>query len=585
MNQPSPAPSRRIQPRPTGEPPQALAPPSRTGANRRSALYWAALVLLAALLTFEPALHNDYAHDDGDQVKELAVPHNVSGWLAAWLQPWWPPNHHKNLWRPVPRLTILLQKAFHGDVSWPFYGANILLHAVVCLLLLATARRLGVSAWAAGLGALLFAVHPLHSEAVQQVVGRAEILAALWMLLGLIAFLKRGLASPHALWIQPLIFALALGSKEHAMVYPCLLVLAMIATSGQAGWGALRRTLADWRAWRLLALLAAVFVLFLYGKAKVTGGLIEPPASVLFIENPIARYGFAQRLPAVLGFFGFAATRLVWPASLSPDYSAFSFPVERGWEWGWSEPGALLLTLTLALSLRNFLRGGRGWALAAAAVGSYALVSNGPFVIGTIGAERLWYWPSAPACLGLGWLLATLHGRLSGEKRRLATLAAALLVVALMSAAWAYAPAWRTQKDYALWTLRRFPESWRGHNNLAREYYLEKDFADGLAHARTATRLQPEMAIGWDWVGVNATFLPGAQSEADAAFARALKLEPTLHEVHRHWANLLLIEGRPAQAARQLATYLAFPDAKDRPQVQARLAELQQAPAAHRPGK
>ena len=68
-------------------------------------------------------------------------------------------------------------------------------------------------------------------------------------------------------------------------------------------------------------------VAYLAAKAAVTGGLLESATEVPRAENPIARLGFVQRLPVVLGMFGYAAGRFLVPLGLSPDYSARSFLV------------------------------------------------------------------------------------------------------------------------------------------------------------------------------------------------------------------------------------------------------------------
>lgn len=531
---------------------------------------WLLGVFLAAALAFEPALLNTFTFDDVHQVQGQAVPATAAGWLRAAAAPWWPPDRQKNIWRPVTRLTILAQKAAGGETAWPFYAFNIALHGAVCALLFLLARRLGWSTAAAGLGALLFAVHPMHAEAIHQVVGRAELLAAFWMLVGLLCFFRWPVRNWRAWVAQPLCFALALGSKEHALVYPGLLFLAAMA--GRAGEGSEPQAARPWRRflaplrggalWGLGALLILILALFFAAKAAITGGVLEPASSVPYFENPLAGMGLLRRLPAVLGIFGYAASRLAWPLHLSPDYSAYSLPVERGWAWGWCWAGALVLAGAVAWAVRDAARGRRGWTLAAAALGAYALTSNGPYTIGVITAQRLWYWPSAPALMGAGWLAAEGLRRLGEERRRLGALALAAVTLGLMTLSWGQAVAWRSPADFARQTVKIFSGSWRGQVDAARACYLERpqpDFAAGFHHARAATLLFPEKAMGWAWLGANAMFLPGRQDMAEYAFRRALQLDPQLYETHRHYGHLLASQGRRAEAARELEAFLASP--------------------------
>lgn len=522
---------------------------------------WGWLIVLAAILAFEPALFNEYAHDDIAQVERIEVPSTVSGWVQATWAPWWPPEKEKYVWRPLTRLTILLQKAAAGDWPRSFYLVNILLHAGVSWLLWRCLRKAKLNTWAAGLAGLLFAVHPVHAEAIHQVVGRAELLAAGWMLLGLWLFSRFGIRSPHCYWQQPFIFALALGSKEHAILYPGYLALWMSATQyieSTNNLKAVRRNIGA-----LFSILVLLGLGYLQLRVFVTGGLIEPPTSVPWYENPLNGMSFAQRLPIATGVFGYAVSRLVWPFGLSPDYSARAFPVEAGWVWPWTWIGIFLVVGLLVYTLVNVRKRNRGWALVAGGLAAWLLISNIPFTIGVITAERLWYWPSVAGLAGLGWLIARLFSALSFRAPVTRILATGLLALGLMLQSWQYATAWRSQLDYAAWTVERFPESWRGHLNLAREYYRLKDFKAGLRHAQLAVRIAPDHGLGWDWVGVNAMFLERHEM-AETAFQRALDLDPSLAEVYQHLATCYRMQGEWEAAARALEQYLAHTNALDR---------------------
>ncbi|MCE5230866.1 tetratricopeptide repeat protein [bacterium] len=523
----------------------------------------AAAIGLAAVLAFLPALRNGFVHDDRIQVQELAVPRSFAEWVASPAQPWWPPSHHKNLWRPVTRVTILIQKSIHDNTGWPFYAVNILLHAAASVLLWLLALRLGFSPMAAFLAGLMFAIHPIHAEAVHQIVGRAEILSAIFILAGLLLSFKQspaGAPAPH--WtiaiVQMTCFALALGSKESAVIYPFLLACVMIA---QDGFAVLRRP----AFWLRMVLLGVVLALFLACKAAITGGLIEPAASVPYHENPLAHMPFFSRLPAGLGILLYAVFQLVLPLGLSPDFSAISLPIETGWRWPLAWLGALFALALIAWAIRNARRGRRAWLIPAAALGAWLPLSNIVFPIGVVTAERLWYLPSTAACLGMGMLLSKLWS-LKPELSRIRS--ARILSVALLGS-WfltslVYARAWRDQAGYAEWTIRRFPESWRGHVGLAREDFVSfgaariSRFNEGMAEARRAIEIMPQLAAGWYWLGANATFA-GADywKEAESSLMRALALDPNFAEAHQQLATLYEMQGRKAEAIHELETYLA----------------------------
>ena len=469
---------------------------------------WSLAIFLLALFAFLPALRNQFTHDDDPQVALLEIPSSPG---AAILSPWWPPSHGKNLWRPLPRLTILAQKLIHPDSRAPFYAVNILLHAAAALLLFRLALRLGLSLSAAGFGALLFALHPIHAEAVHQVVGRAEILAALAIFAGLHAHLR---ARRPYLW-QPLCLILALASKEHAVIYPFLLLLLPVRPRP-----------------RLILLLFAIILLFLAARSAITGGLIEPASTVPFFENPLAHFSAARRIPAALGLLGWNTLQLLAPVWLSPDYSWPSLPVEQGWRWPFAWLGLALLVAALGASLIAIRR--PAWRLVPAFLLPWILTSNLLFPGGVNTAERIWYLPTAPHLLGLACLLTRLP-----KLRLLPPFYCALLLVLTLL----YASAWRSEEGFARWTLSRFPDNWRGHLNLAREHYNHREFADGLEHARRATQILPNEALAYDWVGMNATFL-GRYDEAEAAFRTAREINPSLELLQEHIEMLEQLKSR-----------------------------------------
>ncbi len=312
----------------------------------------------------------------------------------------------------------------------------------------------------------------------------------------------------------------------------------------------------------LLAALGAVLLVFLWGKAAVTGGLIEPASTVPPHENPLARMNFLQRLPAGLGILFDAAVQLVVPLGLSPDYSAVSLPVEDGWRWPLAWLGAMAC---LALRLRCAMGGGGGWMIAAAAVGCWLPLSNIFSPIGVVTAERLWYLPSAAACLGAGALLAAAweaQPSAFAQRRTLRELPVVLLLAWLMTSLF-YARAWRTQAGYAEWTVRRFPGSWRGHINLADADYHARQFTDGVIEGRRAVEIMPGIALGWDWRGLNAAFAgPQYWAEAEGALRRAPQLDARSSRRMKP-ALLYEMQGRRADAIREYEAYLAAGQADD----------------------
>ncbi|MEZ0227120.1 MAG: hypothetical protein ACAI25_00725, partial [Planctomycetota bacterium] len=180
----------------------------------------AACLVAVALLAHAPAFDGTYTYDDhviveqnprlvvrsADDLVEL-VRSNYWGEASA--------RSGEKLFRPVPLVTYALERAIVGGPNATFARAvNVVLHALTALVAFALFAQVSRDERTALFAAALFAAHPLHSEAVAGIVGRAEVLA---LLFGLGALVLHGRGTWRAAPLAGLLFLLALGSKESAI--------------------------------------------------------------------------------------------------------------------------------------------------------------------------------------------------------------------------------------------------------------------------------------------------------------------------------------------------------------------------------
>jgi hypothetical protein len=130
------------------------------------------LLLAAVVLVYGNTLVNDFTMDDG-----LYVANNPQV-TAPSVRALFTANKFSNVFRPVTFATLALNQALNGGKPFGFHLFNLMLHAAVTwllyLLLLAILGTSPHSKTVAFVASLLFAVHPIHTEAVASVVGRAE---------------------------------------------------------------------------------------------------------------------------------------------------------------------------------------------------------------------------------------------------------------------------------------------------------------------------------------------------------------------------------------------------------------------------
>ena len=335
------------------------------------------------------------------------------------------------LYRPLITLSFLLDYAVlgHGADPYGYHWFNFILHAanivLVYLLGLAIFERIP----AALLLSAIWGLHPVLTESVTNIVGRADMLAAFSVLAALLCHRKAldtsGVRKSAWLAAIGLVAAAGIFSKESAIV-----VLAVFAiydfTFGRA---------ATWRS-RLPSYAAAAIpcLIYLYVRFQVLAN--APHEADTFCENPLLGAGFwTARITAgkVIGkYFGL----LVWPSRLSWDYSYNEIPL-FGWGLGrWEDWKAVAALLGCAAATVVAIRSWRGRKPVFFAVAFFfatlAPTSNLVILIGTIMGERLLYLPSVGFAIAVVWALDALWRHVPAGQASYRYVAAAALSILLV---------------------------------------------------------------------------------------------------------------------------------------------------------
>eukprot|EP00118_Oscarella_pearsei_P008648 m.45784 g.45784 ORF g.45784 m.45784 type:complete len:778 (+) comp33634_c0_seq6:121-2454(+) len=247
-------------------------------------------------------------------------------------------DSHKS-YRPLTTLTFRWNFALHGLHPYGYHLVNVLLHAAVSTLVFSTCEILFEGSMSQGsfAAALLFAVHPVHTEAVAGVVGRAELLAAFFYLLAFQAYtrgLQKGRSSISYGWL----FATALSagcatlSKESGItVLASCAVYDILYVCNLDGWGMLSIVFIDpcpkWvkalvkRLVFLFATLSFFLTLRIYFLAGgVATSFVESDNPTLFDPD------WATRLRTYAYLCAFNAWLLLCPHNLCYDWSMDSIP-------------------------------------------------------------------------------------------------------------------------------------------------------------------------------------------------------------------------------------------------------------------
>jgi tetratricopeptide (TPR) repeat protein len=481
-------------------------------------------LFVLAFSIYWPALSNQFAFDDLIQIAHNPALKLPVDWRALALEPIFPGD----LYRPAVMLSYGVSAALFGMSPWVLHFDNVILHAAnVALALAVFLPVLGLGpAW---LLALLFAVHPLHTEAVANISGRAELLAAFFVLASILLTQRicNSALKPRTLLLLPILACtalLAVHSKESAYTLALLLPL-MIGGSAPS---------------RIIspgfilsyAVVGCVLCLSLWWRFSVIAPSFAATAPELLLDNPLVTLAPLERLAAALVLLGFGISKVIYPFPLNADFSLSFFPLQNFWiheqTWLWA---VLLVSFLLLLrpsqifpkvSLFSF------WLFL-----SIAITANIFFPIGTIFAERLWYLPSL-GVLGVG--LAAGYKRVNPVF--------GITLICTVAICWAvtvyrHAATWRDNTTLFQYQIAVAPASAKTQHNYGIVLRNSGKIDEASLHFREALRIYP--------------------GYADAAFGLAsVYAQKGLQNGAEHWARAALTKDAKHTAALLLLARIRF---------------------------
>jgi len=450
-------------------------------------------------------------------------------WIDAWTTDFWGvetgADYGTRSYRPLVTLTYALQARVLGTTPQVFHLGDMLLHAGAAVLLaLLVLRLVPGTKWAVP-AACLFAVHPIVSEAVCSMVGRADLMAAAALFGALVLHLSASDApepwKPEAGALA--LLAVALLSKEYAVAFPFIVVLVDVALtiSGRAAPAGRGRRRAFWG--MAFGLLAAYLLARLVLMGSLGGVPMLGPGDQPLVDQPLS----IRWATAALLLLEPAARLLVAPYALNYFYGPGTVPIAASLFDPRALAGVALVVALVALALRWLLR--RGEPVPLIAVGLF-LLPLGPSLntvslAGVLFAERFLYVPAAGLALFVAWALE--RWAAAGVPRKLAHGALATVCVV-----------------FAVMTMIRV-DQYRSTEALARA---------SLPH-------YPRGANIWLEIGL-AVGSQGKHEEAADALRRSLEIEPRSPKVWRNYAVALMGSKRyeESAAAWRRSLQLSSPD-------------------------
>ena len=410
---------------------------------------------------------------------------------------------HKS-YRPVTVFTFRLNYLLHELAPLGYHLGNVALHALVTLLYHQLAATL-LSGAADALAALLFAVHPVHTEAVTGVVGRAELLASIFFLSALVQYgrtaQRRTTVGWRGLMWVAVLASLAMLSKEQGITVlaVCALHEVMVAQRlSLRDWLALgeaalagKSALPDWvkvSAQRLLILFLTGLALML-ARLKIMGATL--PVFTRF-DNPAAVAETPSRQLTQHYLLSINWWLLLAPADLCCDWTMSTVPLGRSIADPRNLATICLYMLLGHLAYRAITSAPQQEAsVISLSLGLLVLpflpATNLLFPVGFVVAERVLYLPSMGFCLLVAFGCDKLFRR-GGAVRSLAL--AELLATLLVHAGKTVTRNADWRDEYSLFTsgLKVNSGNAKLFNNVGHALESQGKYSEALEYFNQAVR-------------------------------------------------------------------------------------------------
>jgi tetratricopeptide (TPR) repeat protein len=515
-----------------------IAPLANDWPNWPTRLVCTGLFVLT-LVAYWPALQGGFIWDDhpGHVTRRDLQP--LGGLFRIWFEPGATQQYY-----PLLHSAFWLEHHLWGESAFAYHLLNVLLHATAACLVGVVLRRLKVrGAW---LAAALFALHPVCVESVAWISEQKNTLSAVLYLCALLAYVRfdqerRGRTYAFA----TALFTLALATKTVTATLPAALLVIFWWQRGRPN---VRRDVVPLLPW------------FALGAA---GGLVTAWVERTMIGAQGATFTLdaAQRLVLAGRVVWFYLGKLLWPAELVFVYPRWQIDATAAWQWGFTL-GAIGVVVGLALS-RRATRGALAGALffVGTLFPALGFVNVYPFQFSFV-ADHFQYLASLGVLTLIAAGLMIAADRWTRFPRWL--LPATLLVVC-------GALTWRQSADYrdviTLYetTLRRNPDAWLAHNNLAEALTAAGRPQDAIPHLEAALKLRADFPEAENNLGDDLRRLGQAQ-EAIPHLQRAIALRPQFPEAHNNLGIALATTKHPTEALTEFETAFRlrpqFPEAQ-----------------------
>ena len=453
------------------------------------------VVGLVGMSLYANSISNGFVRDDKLIVRDNPSIRSLGSIPSLFRSNYWSAKGaNAGAYRPLTMMSYALNHAVGGLDPRGYHLVNVLAHGIVSLLLYALMIALTRSKPAAFVAAVLFAVHPVHVEAVANVAGRADLLAGLMVLSALLAHraarLARGRRQAYLYLVAALVFGTGLLVKENVITFLVLPLLyeACFGSRENSPGPPIKRGMKFLPYGGYLGIALGYLAL----RAAVLGGLTAP--SIPYQANPLAHVDLGTRVLGGIALLSRYAKLFLYPKALQCDYSVDVIAPTTSPTDPLFLAGLGIVAVALLFFVRQWSRAPHWSFLIGFTAVTYSIVSNLFVPIGTIMGERLLYLPSTGLCALSGLGFVQVHTMLRRRGRFPASMATGVLALLLLLLGWRTVTrnlAWRSDRALYLTDVEQAPRSAKLRGNAGWVLLRDGEVNKAIAHLEESLKIYP----------------------------------------------------------------------------------------------
>jgi len=439
-------------------------------------------------------------------------------------------------WAPLTVIAHMFDCQLYGLWAGGHLLTNVLLHTATTILLFLVLWQMTAALWRSAFVAAVFAVHPLHVEAVSWVSVRGDVLCAFFFMLTLGAYVRyvRKPGSSGRYWTVALLLALGLMAKSMLVTLPFVLLLLDYwplhrfpkALTKENYLPAARRLVVEKIPLFALVIVSSVVTVIAQGKAVT---MVEDHSVIYRICNALVSYVIYLR-------------QMVYPAGLAIPYLD---PMNHA-----PVAGAIpAMALLAAISYGAYLcRGKQPWVITGWLwyLGTLVPVIGITQISYYTHADRYTYLPQIGLYILVTWGIADLCVSLRHRQLLLAGLPVAAIVALILCS--------RIQTSYwhdseTLWqhAIACTTDNYIAHNNLGNALLEKGEVAQAIPHFQKALEIKPEYPEAQNNLG-KALAHEGQEDQAISCYQKAIETRPDFAEAQNNLGTALQQKGQADEA-------------------------------------